>query len=124
MALLKIKCKASTLLESLVAMVLIMICFGIAMMIYVNVMSSDNNRQKLSAQLLLNQVALEGKQEKKYLDEKIEAGNMTIQKTVAPYKEADNLSLLTLTAFDKNGKMIAQHKELIPMPKDVFNNKE
>ena len=115
MALLNQKLKAATLVEALMALVIVMICFVIGSMIYVNVINSDNNRQEIKANLILNETALKTKEEKKFIDEKIEIGNenLIIQKTVILYKNIENLNLLTLIASDKKGRVIAQRKELI-----------
>ena len=111
--LLTVNLKAATLMEALIALILIMFCFVIGSMIYVNVVKSDNNRQELNANLLLHEITLKTIQEKKFIDEKIENENMTIQKTVTQYKNTNNLNLLTLTASDKKGRILAQHKELM-----------
>ena len=107
------KLQASTLVEALISMIIVMMVFVIGSMIYVNVINSDNGRQKLNAELLLQQVTVTTKRENKFLDEKIEAGNIIIQKKVVLYKNISNLHLLLLIAFDKQGKQIADHQELI-----------
>lgn len=111
-----LKLKASTLMESLVAMIVIMICFVIASMIYTNIINSTNNKLKLDASLLLKEIGIKAKEENNYLDEKFETENLVVQKSVTSYKNSGNLSLLTLIAFDKNGKKIAEQKELIIVP--------
>lgn len=108
-----IKLKAATLMESLVAMVVVLVCCGIAAMIYVNVMNSGNEREKLKAHLLLNETAIKTKSERLFLDEEIKGEFITIRKTVEPYKEQADLSLLVLTALDEAGNIIETRKEII-----------
>ena len=72
----------TTLFESLVAMVIVLLSFGLALMIYVNVSGSDNKQQQLNAHLLLNKIAIETVKEKAFYDEDIKEGPITIQKTI------------------------------------------
>lgn len=109
----EMKLKASTLMESMVAMVVVMLCFGIASMIYVNVMNSKNKRIELHAHLLLNNIAIQTKKLDLFIDEEIREGEIIITKKVETYKEISGLSWLKLTALDANGKIIATHNALI-----------
>jgi hypothetical protein len=47
--------KASTLVESLIAMVILIVCMGIGTMVYTNVLNSDKERKVLHASLLANE---------------------------------------------------------------------
>ncbi len=116
MAVLKEKIKASTLIEALVAMVIVMTCFGIASMIYVNVLNADNNRIQLNAHLLVHELAQKAKETNSFLDEKIETNGLIIQKSVEPYHDIPNLNVLKYIAVDKKGKLIAEYKELFILP--------
>ena len=113
MALLTKKIKASTLIEVLVAMIIIMISFGIAMAIYMNVSLSDHLVQKLKAELLLNETAIETKAANSFIDEKTGSDKISINKTVTSYNGIPELHLLMLEAFDVNGKKISERKELV-----------
>lgn len=107
------KIKASTMLEALVAMVIILGAFTVTCMIYVNVTTSDNSRQKLDAQLLMNELALKTKQEKSFIDEKTETDFLIIEKTISKYPNAENLNQLTIIVSNKEGKIIAAYNELL-----------
>jgi Tfp pilus assembly protein PilV len=114
MGILKQKIKSAGLLESLVAMVIVIICMGIATMIYVNVMQGDNKRQQLKANLTLHAIADSTVRQKLFIDDKSEAGNLIIEKTLRPYNNSANLQWLNLKAFDKNSKkLLAERNELI-----------
>lgn len=113
MALLTKKVKASTLIEVMVALIIVMISFGIAMAIYVNVTHSDNQTQKLKAQLLLNETAIKTTNENSFIDEKTEMDGISVIKTVSSYEGTPGLHLLFLEAFDVNAKKIAERKELV-----------
>ena len=107
------KIKGSTLIEVLVAMIIVMVTFGIAMAIFINVSSSDRHVQKLKAQLLLSEVAIRTKAENSFIDATIELENITLNKTITSYREIPGLNILLLEAFDINGKKVAERKELI-----------
>lgn len=109
------KLRASTLIETIVAMVLLLLCFVISMMIYENVLDSENNRLKLSALLLMNNEAILTKKEKNYLDEEITFNDMKFKKTIYKYQNSEKLYVLTLTAYDKNHHKIIERNELIIM---------
>lgn len=100
-------------LESLVAMVIILGAFAVSCMIYVNITASDNNREKLEAQLLINQMAIKTKQEQNFIDEITETEFLTIEKTVIKYPNTENLNQLTIKALNKQGKIISEQKELV-----------
>jgi Tfp pilus assembly protein PilV len=107
------KFKASTLMESLIAMVIMVVCLGIATMIYTNVLDSDKQRNSLKALLIINAEAIKVKAEKNYLDDEKQAGDWTIKRTVEKYDQTDNLYKLTFSIFDKDKKVIAVQHELI-----------
>ena len=113
MALLTKKIKGSTLIEVLVAMIIVMVSFGIAMAIFMNISSSGNHAQQLKAQLLLNKAAIRTKAENSFIDEISEGESIIINKTVTSYNGIPGLNLLLLQAFDINGKKIAERKELV-----------
>ena len=107
------KLKASTLVEALTAMVIVMLALGVFTTIYVNVIKSGEYHRKTQAALLLDKIAVETKQNKIFLDEKIKTGGFVLEKKVTPYNGASNLSLLSLKAFDGKEKLLAERNELI-----------
>ena len=107
---------ASTLFETLISMIIIMMCFGISLTIYLNVSASNNSMQKLKAQLLLNSLALEAKEKNNFVEEYIETESLIIEKTIRPYPQTEKLGVLTYIAKDKNEKLLAKHSELVIVP--------
>lgn len=105
--------KASTLMESLIAMVILIVCFGIGTMIYTNVLTSDRERKQLHATLLANEEAITIKSEKNYLDAEWKIDDWTIKKTVEKYNETENLFLLSIAVLDRDKKVISIRNELI-----------
>lgn len=101
-------------IESLIAMVVVMLCFGIATTVYVNVISSGNQLMKLRSELLLKRIALESKRDGLFLDEKITVDEITVQKKVTPYNGSKNLVQLNLQAFSNTEKILSEYNELVP----------
>ena len=113
MALLTKRIEASTLVESLIAMVVVMVSFGVATTVYVNVMSSGNEMQKLKARTLLQKLAVETKQERLFLDTKMTMDGFVVDKKVVAYNSQKHLFLLKLTAYSATEKQLAVYNELI-----------
>lgn len=107
--------KASTLVESLIAMIIMVVCLGIGTMIYTNVMDSDKQRNELKAILLVNTEFFKLKTEKIFLDEEKQIGDWTIIRKVEKYDQAENLYKLSVSVIDRNKKVIVLRNELIPV---------
>lgn len=106
--------KGSTLIETLVAMIIVMLAFGIGLMIYLNVIQSSGAQQKLNAQLQINKVAIETKDKNLFVDGEYTLENLKIVKTLRAYSpESERLKLLKIEAFDWNGKKTGERKELV-----------
>lgn len=113
MAGLNYKLKAATLMESLIAMVIIVVCLGIGTMIYTNVLNSDKQRLKFKALLMLNKEAAQIKAEKIFFDGEKQVGDYRIKKTIKKFEQTENLYTLALVVLDKDGKIIGSRNELI-----------
>ena len=113
MDLLKPKLKATTLAESLIAMVIIMLVFGIAVTIFANVSDSTMMHEKIRAEIILQDILLKTKAAKNFIDGETEINGIKIMKKVVPYSGAQGLSMITLTALNRNNKQIVKKSELI-----------
>lgn len=113
MAQLDHKIKAATLMESLIAMVIIVVCLGVGTMIYSNVLNSDKQLLQLKAIGKLNRMAQQTKIEKNYLDSEQKQNGWNIKKTLNKYDQTENLYQLSISAFDTTGQLIAIRNELI-----------
>ena len=108
--------KGSTLIETLVAMIVILISWVFCGIIFANILNSGNNHQTFRAHTLLNQIAIKTKSEKKFIDETLEDNNIAIQKSIRSYNGIKDLYLQSITATDDMGKVLAEYKELIFIP--------
>ena len=113
MALLTKKINASTLVESLIAMVVVVISFGIATTIYVNVLSSGEEFQRLKAVAILQKIAMETKQNRLYLDDNIVVDQFIVEKKVISYNGQKHLFQLKLKAYVQKEKQLDEYNELI-----------
>ncbi len=119
MAVLTRKIKGSTLLETLIAIVLILVCFSIATMVLVNIMQSDNGRQKLHAQLELEALYIKSLEEKDFISATIGYDDFKVEKNFEPYHDSPFLYLAKFTATSPAGQPLAEMKRLILIEKSV-----
>lgn len=113
MDLLRKKLKGGTLVETLVAMVVIMLSFTIAVIIFSNVIRSSSFPRKVKAETLLKDLAARSKADNIFLDASFQYNGMQINKKVSPYAGSMGLSMLNLEAVDADGKRIAVFNELV-----------
>jgi Tfp pilus assembly protein PilV len=107
------KLKASSTIESLVAMVILVVCFGVATMIYTNVLDSDGHRKKLKALIVLNKVAEQIKTENRFIDADFNMNELTINAIFTKVDHAEDLFKFSLTAFDESASIVAVRNEMI-----------
>ncbi len=100
-------------MESLVAMVLILLTMSIGGIIYTNVISSSDTTRKLQAGFILEEVSDKMKKEKNYLDGEEEIKSMIVKKRVMKYEKVAGLEVMELRAFDKQGKLLGSRREII-----------
>ncbi|HEY8402745.1 MAG TPA: hypothetical protein VIK89_15860 [Cytophagaceae bacterium] len=108
-----LKFNASTLLEVVVAMVLIMVVFGIGLMSYMNIMKSSYNFQKLRASQETERIATATKKEKTFVDQAYETETVSYYKSIKKYEGQSNLILLEVEAVDRSNQQLALRRELI-----------
>jgi type II secretory pathway pseudopilin PulG len=104
------------LLESILAMIIVMVCFGVAMLIYNNIITGMRGRLELQARLLLEQEALNAYTADRLVDEWGKNDVIDIEKSITPYTSCENVYVLQLTARDHDQRILATHNELIYKP--------
>ncbi len=107
------KLEGSSLLEVIIATVVMMIVMGIGTMIYSNVVNSSYTFQKKKADLLLNEKAIDTKINHKLFNEETEVDNFTIKREVSKYQNTDDIYIINLKAFNNEEKLISERKELL-----------
>ncbi len=103
---------SATLIEVVVSLVIVMIVFGIAMMIYINVLSSSNSERVLDINLLLKELSDETIVNNRFFDERMERDGVRIIKSVDEYDNIKGLVHLHFEVID-GGKVITRDQLLI-----------
>lgn len=106
------KITSATLIEVVVSLVIIMIVFGIAMTIYINVLGSSSSERVLDINLLLKELNDETITANRLFDEQIERGGFRVIKSVEEYNGIKGLVHLHFEVVD-GGKVITRDQLLI-----------
>lgn len=114
------KIKAFSIIETITAMVLLTITFGIAISTFDIVMNTDNVSMTVSANLTLKQILAETKKEKTFYDETIERNGFTIQKIIEPYKKTKQKNIIHLQLTAK----VPEQETIITTLNTLFLNDE
>ena len=109
---LKAGVQASTILEVVISMVIIVIVFGIAMMIFTNVLRLSLSVKKLKAQALLNELVLKAEHGADAV-QSVTINDFNIEQEVKPYDNNTSLMEIHLTAFDGNKQKVAELRQVI-----------
>jgi len=112
MAKLKGKLKASTLLEVIVAMVVILIVFVLATGIYANVVRSSPSVKQQRVKAMISGVIDHSIATGDWKDEVIMVDSISLQKTAVPYQTYPDLLLLQVLAVE-GGKEIGKMKRIV-----------
>ncbi len=106
------KLKASTIIETIVAMTIIMISFGVVVALIIG-NSRNSSRLRLNAYLLCEDIKSETKMLNTYINEDFEYENLVIYKSVLGYNESKDIKELQIEAYTKDNKLLYQSKELV-----------
>jgi len=107
------KITGSTILEVIISMVIIMLTFGIAMMIYSNVTRLSLSTEKMQAQAILLETMRNLELSKDITSQSIVAGDFSVEQSVKPFNDDNNLISVSLIAYDDNHQEIAVLKKVI-----------
>jgi len=107
------KVQASSIMEVVIAMVVIVTVFGMAMMIFSNVMRSSSSVQKIKAQAILRQAMYTAEKNKENLTKTYNLGDFSIEQKVSAYPGNPDLSVIELKAYDLNGQLKASLQKII-----------
>ena len=106
------KIQAFTILESMVAIVIVMIVFALSSVVIINISSSGITKEKQHAYTLVQQLRAETLHQNRFIDETIELDNLRLEKTLLEYHVSNELKVLQIIAF-KNDKKLFESKELV-----------
>ncbi len=111
-----LKLKGYALLESMIAMIIVMMCFGFSIMIYNTIVTSSRTKLKVLARIRLENEAIHSKSANRLFDETIAGEEFRIEKKFVPVENADNIFQLHYTAITTDGVLLAEYKEIIHAP--------
>ncbi len=100
-------------MESIFAMITIMICFGICMMVFTTITSGSSSALQVKARVCLQSEADRCKAEHNFSDAIVTEEQFTIEKTVSPYETNAALTEMILLAKNADGKILAEYHELL-----------
>jgi hypothetical protein len=112
----EMKLKGYVLLESMIAMILVMMCFGFSVMIYNTVVTGSRSKLKVLARICLENEAIAVKKENRFLDENTNRSEFRIEKRIIPFEGSENLFQLHYTATTPDGVVLTEFNELIRTP--------
>lgn len=84
--------KGSTILEVIVSMVVIVVVFGIAMMIYTNVLRTSVSVKKIRAQAILSQTMLKAENNPESIAQSLTIDDFRVEQEVKPYGDNNSLT--------------------------------
>ncbi|WP_345954243.1 hypothetical protein [Mucilaginibacter sp. PAMB04168] len=105
------KLPASSILEVVVALVVILLVLSLSLTIYSNVMRQSLSARKLQAQFRLQEALVQLKHDRS-LDLPVQDG-LVIEKTLAPYENNSRLTLVYLKAYDDTHRLLAETRQII-----------
>ena len=106
------KIKAFTIFESMVAIIIIMVVFGMSTVVIINVSSSGITKDKQQAFTIVNLLRNETIRQSRYIDETIDSGHLKIEKTMLDYPKNGALKILLIKAI-QGEKVLYECKELV-----------
>lgn len=118
------KLKAFTIVESMMALIVITISFSAGMTVYLTILQGDAFPSKTKAQAALNSFWMKTQKEQRFIDEKLNWNRFFIEKKVLPYRanqpifEQVNVYQVSLKVFSPDETLIIEEEHLIRVPYD------
>ena len=109
------KLEASSLIETLVAMVILMLSFGMATVLFVQVTKSNVNLQEVKNQAIITNYISKIKRTEAFFNRTERIGDKTIFQQAIPYKNNSSLLFINVELRDVYDSLLSSHKELIYM---------
>ncbi|HEY9000688.1 MAG TPA: hypothetical protein VIM89_05010 [Mucilaginibacter sp.] len=109
---LRSKVAGSTIAEVMVAMVILVTIFGIAMMIYARVTGLSPSAQNIQARAILKEHLLMAEHISYSTDSLIDTAGLHIEIATKPYDRDTSLQVIRLTAYDQNRQIVAELQKL------------
>jgi Tfp pilus assembly protein PilV len=105
--------KGSTLLEALIAMVLLLICIIVSAGVINNIVQSADSADKLRAELLLSKWMSDTRYNSQFVDEETTSADLKLTKKVTRLTGYDDMVYIRLVATNKEARVVGEKKMLI-----------
>ncbi|WP_090639480.1 hypothetical protein [Mucilaginibacter sp. OK283] len=105
--------EAATIVEVVIALVIIVVVFGMAMMIFANVTQQAISAKKIRATAVLRNTLLKAEQSRQLPQEAFNQDGFRIIPVVKPFEGGPGLSEFHLAAYDENQQEIAKVSEIM-----------
>jgi len=105
--------KATSLLETIVAMVILLTVFSISIVVIQNVLRTASMGDQTNSYFILEEELYETIKDKKYFNEEIEKDQFKVSKQVFDSVLSDSLLVIDLKAIDKKGVILTSIRETI-----------
>ena len=102
---------AATLQETIIALTIVLICFSVALMVFVNVMKTEHARDQLKSNLILKEISQNTIKEQSYYNDWLERGHFSIEKQINNHPTNSSLGLIEIKVF-KSSRLLIKSKEL------------
>ena len=110
---LKKSLQGSTLIESIVALVLISLCVGIATTVFVNIVEHHGMKKSVYAMMILNELAYRERTSECKQRATMKLGNITVTCSSEQYLNLPNLKLIHFTATDADMRILAERNDIV-----------
>ncbi len=107
--------KGSSIVETITALLIIVISFGAGMSIYLNIITNEQTISKTKANIILETMMTETIAQKRYLDETIQLHGLVIERAIFPFSAEESHRICAITAYYQNGQKIHSIKRVIPV---------
>jgi len=107
------KVEAATILEVVVALVILVIISGIALTVFGNVVRSSISVKKIKAEAALQDLLVQTESESDYTRLSVTSGDLKLIREIKPFEPDPAVSVLQLSALDANGLEVATIKKLV-----------
>ena len=108
------KVRTSTIIEVLISMIVIMVVFGMAMMIFANVTRSGVSEIKVRSAAVLQEVLLVDEKAAEISSRTFTVDSLRVEQQVNNYNTEGSLLEVDLAAYDQSGRKTAEVHQIIP----------
>lgn len=107
------KIQASSLVEVIVAMVILMLSFGAAILLFVKVTKSNKSLQQVQHQSLVNEFVAQTKMKRAFINRIEKHEDKLLIQNVQPYRNNHALLFLDVELRNDQDSLLFEHNELI-----------